>query len=359
MDVSKKQKVLEDLTKQEYFKVIVGGAVNDTELIEKLSFIYTMAGASAIDISPLTSSIKAAKKGIELALNMVHELEIETYNYEPAIVTSIGQSKDMHFLKASINESVCKKCSDCAKSCPDGCITEDIRIKESLCRGCGWCVETCKAKAISLRFTQNEDIPLIIKKCIDAGADFIELHLSGATKQVFNNILSSAKKIISDDELLSIVLGSGVMSPLDIVERAKQIKEFHPKSNTIIQADGAPMSNTDIPALDVANFLLYNDDLKGMWIQVSGGVDRFTRIRADFLGLKINGTGLGISSLEAVRDEINRSDFFNNPLIIKKAVKKANDLIKSCRSQNNHINFSEKCTTDNCRKWGSSFNKNL
>jgi len=358
MNLLKKKKILEDLRKREYFKVIVGASVYDTELIYKLSFVYTMAGASAIDISPLTSSIKAAKKGINLALKMVSQLGIETYNYEPAIVTSIGQMEDMHFLKASINEDTCQKCGSCAKICPDGCIIiENLHIDESLCRGCGWCVQTCKSKAISLKPSQNEDIPIILEKCIRSGADFVELHLSGVNEEVFRETLSCAKKIVSDDDLLSVVLGSGVMSPVEIVNRAKIITTFHPKSKTIIQADGAPMSNTDIPALDIANFLLYNDELNGMWIQVSGGVNKYTRIKADFLGLKINGTGLGISSLKAVRDEISRSDFFDNPRLIKKAVETANELIKSCRLQNDNINFSSKYINNDYIKWGSSFSK--
>ena len=51
----------------------------------------------------------------------------------------------------TVDESLCKGCGKCVKSCPQGAITlidKKAHIDPALCRGCGICMRVCPNGAI-------------------------------------------------------------------------------------------------------------------------------------------------------------------------------------------------------------------
>jgi len=112
--------------------------------------------------------------------------------------------------------------------------------------------------------------------------------------------------------------------------------------------------------LNVANLLLYTRELQGIWVQVSGGVNELIRNRADFLEIKIHGTGVGIFSLEVVRDLIKQEGFLDNPSALQQALQQAishaQNLVKACRGKVVDKNAFAHIRSQS-RRWGSSFHE--
>ena len=120
------------------FKLICGAGNEDKEEVYKLCFLYTLAGANAIDMSATTEVVEYAIKGVNDAEKIV-EKYLKNY-VRPYLTVSIGMPGDHHVRKAKIISDNCTECDACIPVCPTDAIPDLLKIIESRCISCGaWC----------------------------------------------------------------------------------------------------------------------------------------------------------------------------------------------------------------------------
>ena len=170
------------LNENRYFKVVCGAGNEDLDEVFKLCMIYTLSGANGIDVSANVKVVRASIAGIDLAYEIAEKLNIEIKN-RPFITVSVGLNGDPHVRKASIDSYKCVGCGLCFDACDQQAIekpTKDCcdityKIISNRCIGCGKCSVACIYDAITYH-TKKVDFTNILPKCIEAGADNIELH---------------------------------------------------------------------------------------------------------------------------------------------------------------------------------------
>ncbi len=325
------------LDEQNYFKVIIGASVQDVNIIMDESFVYALAGASAIDINASPESVQAAQRGIKLAQNMAFELGIDM-DVPPAIFVSVAKPGDPHTLKSHIDLDKCVGCLKCVEVCPNGCISEERIIDSVACRGCGWCAAACTADAIAMAGTASKDYRTVIACCFKTGADFVELHLSDATVEEIRQILHNLADLIPQEMFCSVCIGSGLASPKTILEQCQAIYELH-GPRTIIQADGLPMNSfrTSLQALATADVILRSGI--PVYVQISGGVTEITPQLARILDVPINGVGVGIHALKIIKEFIDTPDFYDSHDLIHQAVARAKELVNSVAAPEQIVDY--------------------
>ena len=90
---SPRHKQLQNLLNQgKYFKMICGAGNEDLEEVKRLSMIYTLSGAKGLDISANPSVVESCVKGVDLAFELSHELEVNL-SIRPFIMVSIDCNK--------------------------------------------------------------------------------------------------------------------------------------------------------------------------------------------------------------------------------------------------------------------------
>jgi ferredoxin len=180
------------LHEQNCFKMICGAGNEDKVQVKKLAFIYTLAGATILDVSANPDVVKAAMEGIDLAYAYADKFNT-TIHIRPFIMVSIGMPGDHHVRKSYIDPTKCIGCSLCIPVCPtdaipkdfimrldvfkqlDGKFEEEDQTKEivikDLCIGCGKCSSICpKSDIISYRHNARE-LEILLPKCMAAGAE--------------------------------------------------------------------------------------------------------------------------------------------------------------------------------------------
>ena len=126
---------VELLKNKKFFKLVCGAGNEDGESVKKCVFVYAKAGCKVFDISARKKILESAKEGANLAdTNDIH------------YCVSIGIKGDPHISKASINNSVCIKCGNCARNCPNSAIYPPNMIDDKKCIGCGNCVALTESK---------------------------------------------------------------------------------------------------------------------------------------------------------------------------------------------------------------------
>ena len=323
------------LSSSNYFKLVCAAGSEDKSKVEYLTYIYTLAGCSGFDLSANPEVVESAKKGINSALIKAAELNI-SLPFIPFITVSVGMPGDYHVRKAIIT-SDCISCNLCIPSCPTEAITKNLNIISDFCIGCGNCEAVCPPFVSAIKYKhKSKELLSILPKCIEAGAESIELH-AGVPD---NESTLKEWKIVSDsvpNGMISMCLDRKHLSNNNLIERIKAAHEIA-DDRLIIQADGIPISggndnlNTTLQAVaiaDVINKELKEKDniFKKLPILISGGTNSFTGSLSRKFGVPFNGITIGTHARKIV------SKYQTEPINIseenlKEAILKAKQLIQ-------------------------------
>jgi len=335
------------LEEKNFFKVICGAGNEKPEEVRRIAIIYTLAGTKGIDISADLDIIKSCKEGIDYAFSFAkkHNIEIIT---RPFITVSVGMPGDHHVRKAVIHKNICIDCKLCIPSCPTDAIPESLEVVSSSCIGCGYCEAVCpKPESISYKHN-NKELESILPKCIEEGAESIELHAGVADSDI---ILQEWKLIskINYEGINSMCLDRLHLSNSSLEKRVEMARDVSSK-NIIIQADGYPMSggqddfNTTLQAVATADVVnkKFNKKLNKLrkkyiykkkqevFILLSGGTNSHTSRLAKQSDVLFNGVSIGSFARQIVKSILENDDFYNDENI-KNGYKIAKKLI-DCNS---------------------------
>jgi len=145
---NERYKVLKSVFDQgRYFKIVCGAGNEDINEVRRLAMVYTLAGATSIDISANVDVVKCSKEGIAWAKQLAPQLN-RAIEFDPFINVSIGLKGDPHVRKALINLDACTLCGDCLPVCPQDTISNDFIIGEERCIGCPECFDVCNYGAV-------------------------------------------------------------------------------------------------------------------------------------------------------------------------------------------------------------------
>ena len=288
-----KKHVIDALEQKCFFKLVCGASLTDVQMVEDLSFIFTLAGAHVIDLAPTADVIFAARRGIEKALSR----DMLGYVPIPLLMASIQLDTDPHFRKVKVDYDLCDLCSACVKVCP----TEAFKIERTFvysierCFGCGICPSYCHVNA--LRMVDTTPTPKeTLQEMISLGIGAIEFHFGKNYEkilEIWDEIKNSVKKL----DLVSFSIGSELLSDFEIRKAANLCYKLQGKG-IILQCDGTPMSgglkngnNKDNSSLHVARVI--QEEKLPVYLQISGGTNQDSFSKAISAGIDINGVAIG------------------------------------------------------------------
>ncbi len=314
---------------RKYFKLVCGAGNEDIEEVRKLATVYTIAGATVLDLSANVDVVKAAKVGIEAAYKMAPMLGKEI-KIRPFLNVSIGLRGDPHVAKSKIDLDLCTKCGECIKVCRQDAITNDFVVMEYKCIGCGDCERVCEYGAISFNY-KKADFEKILPDCVEEGTETMELHAVTDDGDATMNDWKLLNKIISKN-YLSMCLDRSLLSNEHLIDRIKKAYEIT-TDRMIVQADGVPMSgegddyNTTLQAVACAD-IVRKSGIPVM-ILLSGGTNGKTGLLAKQCGVSADGVAIGSWARKVVKEFIKRDDFDSNMDVLREAVSVAEELIIS------------------------------
>ena len=121
------------LSQSIFFKLVCGVGNESEEEVERLAFIYTLAGCKGFDASANVNVVKACRSGIIKAYNFSTPYYIfADSDIEPFVTVSVGMPGDHHVRKAFIDANQCVNCNLCIPVCPTDAIPESLVITESI-----------------------------------------------------------------------------------------------------------------------------------------------------------------------------------------------------------------------------------
>ena len=323
------------LNTSRYFKLVCGAGNEDKDEVEYLTYIYTLAGCAGFDVSASPEIVTSAKKGIFAAIEKSKALKIEI-PLIPFITVSVGMPGDHHVRKALITDD-CVSCNLCIPSCPTDAIPNNLVIIDQLCIGCGNCESVCPPAASAIKYKHNsKELLSILPKCVEAGADSIELHAGvpddDSTMQEWKVVSESVP-----NGMISMCLDRKHLSNKMLLERiiaAHNIAD----DRLIIQADGIPMSggtddfNTTLQAVSIADFINKNlkdkeRKFKNLPVLISGGTNSFTGNLARECDVGFNGITIGTHARKIISSTRKKPESLSNEEL-NQAINKAKSLIQ-------------------------------
>ena len=314
------------LDTKKYFKLVCGAGNEDAGQVEKLAFIYTLAGAKGFDVSANVDVVKKAVEGIAKAAEYAPQLG-RKISIRPFITVSIGMKGDPHVRKAVMNDN-CVKCGACLPACPVDAITEALTIIEQKCIGCGACDTICRFKAISF-YHKNKNLKSLLNECKQAGAENIELHAAVPDDSTILDEWKMVNEIITDN-FVSMCLDRLHLSNFKVVDRITSAKKIA-GDKIIIQADGVPMSggsddfNTTLQTVAIADIV--NKAKLDVKILLSGGTNSRTVKLANMCGVDYHGVAIGTFARNIIKEYIENKNFWTDNAVIESAVRKASELV--------------------------------
>jgi|GEM_PF-216560 len=334
------------LDSAKYFKLVCGAGNEDAEEVKRLTVLYTLAGAKGMDVSANVNVVRACVEGIDIAFELAQELEIDL-KIRPFIMVSVGMPGDHHVRKSVIDLNTCLKCDLCIPVCPTEAIPKSLVVIRDKCIGCGNCSAICPKSDIIYYEHNNRELRELLPKCLEAGAEQIELHAAVAEDK---SIMQEWEMIaeVNPNNHISMCLDRLHLSNFSFENRVAKAKEIA-GDRLIIQSDGYPMSggeddyNTTLQAIATAdvlnkkfnmklrkktNTLIYKKEVEVVQL-LSGGTNSLTADLANKTGVKFQGASLGTFARKIVKEVVDRPDFYQNITSIKEGVLIAKTLVQS------------------------------
>jgi len=307
--------MLEDLLKEKKcFKLVCGAGNEDIEEVEKLVYLYSLAGANFFDVCAKADVVEAAKRGLKRA-------GIKEDRY---LCVSVGIDGDPHITKAKIQEEKCIKCGLCAQNCPHQAISPEIKINEARCIGCSICAKNCPQNAIQMQ-TKEQDYDEILPELISKGLDCIEFHAISKNEK---DVLEKWDKINSlFNGMTCISVDRSTSGDKDLIELVKKMVAKKEPYKTIIQADGVAMSGnndemgTTLQA--VATAQMFQNSSIPAYIMMSGGTNSKSVELAKMCDIHPNCLAVGSYARKIVKDYLDDESNFET------ALKKARMLVET------------------------------
>lgn len=313
--------MLKDLLEQKKcFKLVCGAGNEDTEEVEKLVTIYSLAGCNFFDVCAKAEIVDAAKRGLENA-------GIKENRH---LCVSVGLDGDPHITKAFIDYKKCINCGKCIKKCPHEAIfkTEKIEINKTRCLGCSQCLEICPKNAINM-ISQLKDYNEVLPELIEKGIDCIEFH---AITDDENDVMQKWEQLNSlFDGFLCISLDRSLLGDIKLKERISKMLEKRKPYTTIIQADGIAMSGNDdeygTTLQAVATTQLFQNSKLPVYIMMSGGTNTKSTELAKLCGVYPHCVAIGSYARKIVKEYLKKDDILENKKALNEAVEIAKNLI--------------------------------
>jgi NAD-dependent dihydropyrimidine dehydrogenase PreA subunit len=332
------------LDTRKFFKLVCGAGNEDAQEVKKLVVLYTLAGAKGMDVSANINVVEHAMQGIDLAFELAPKLGIKLET-RPFITVSVGMPGDHHVRKAFIDLDTCITCNLCIPVCPTDAIPDELIVITEKCIGCGNCSAICPKDDIITYSNNTRELKELLPKCLEAGAEQIELHAAVAD----DTAIMDEWQIVCDanpNGHVSMCLDRLHLSNFTFEQRVKKAKDIA-GDRLIIQSDGYPMSggqddfNTTLQAIATADVLnkkfnmtidkkikvLKYKKINEVNQLISGGTNSLTTVLADQCNVKFQGSSLGTFARKIVKDVITNDEFYNNLELIKQGYLIARNLV--------------------------------
>lgn len=299
--------MLKDILKEKRcFKLVCGAGNEDIDEVEKLVYIYSLAGANFFDVCANIDVLDAAKRGLDRA-------GIKENRY---LCVSVGIDGDPHITKAIIDFQKCIKCGLCMQNCPHQAILSNIEINKKRCIGCGLCAKNCPKNAIFMQ-TKEQDFAEILPELISKGIDCIEFHAISKNK---DEVLKKWDIINSlFDGITCISVDRSTSGDKELVDIVRQLVAKKAPYTTIIQADGVAMSGnndefgTTLQAVATAQ-MFQNSNIPS-FIMMSGGTNSKSIELAKICNVEPHCLAVGSYARKIVKDYLDDEANFNEALI--------------------------------------------
>jgi len=306
--------------------MVCGAGNEDAIEVEKLVFVYTLAGTKCFDVSANVEVVEHAVSGINKAFDYAIKVN-RKISIRPFINVSIGMKGDPHVRKAIITDT-CTNCLACISECPTNALTDEPQVIEAKCIGCGNCESACKFGAVKF-YHKNKDLKELLEKCKAAGTEQMELHAAVPDSEAIFKEWEMINEIITDN-YVSMCLDRIHLGDSQLRRRIRRAKEIA-GDRFIVQADGFPMSggkddyNTTLQAVAIGDVVMKSKiDVK---VLLSGGTNSLTCELADLCGVEYNGVSIGTFARNLIKKQINQDNFFENETAIKEAIIIAEKLV--------------------------------
>ena len=309
------------LEKKKCFKLVCGAGNEDADEVEKLVYLYSMAGCNFFDLCAKPEIVAAAKNGLKRA---------GIFN-DRYLCVSVGIKGDPHVSKADINPDKCKLCSLCNDICLQNAIFHDgngYTVNSKRCIGCARCLKVCKNDAIAIT-SEYKNLNEVLPPIVEMGIDCIELHALGENELEVDEKWTDINNFFNG--MLSICIDRSKLGNEALLKRVNRMLSCRKPYSTIIQADGAPMSGADddfkTTLQTVATAEIFQNANLPVYILLSGGTNSKSTELAKICGINPNGVAIGSYARKIVRSYIMKEDFFDNKNSISAALKLAQDLV--------------------------------
>jgi len=329
-----------------YFKLVCGAGNEDAEEVKRLAVLYTLAGAKGMDVSANVAVVEACMDGIDIAFELSTRMNIPL-KLRPYITVSVGMPGDHHVRKASIDMVTCLQCNLCIPVCPTSAIPNNLNIVAEKCIGCGNCSAICPETNVIQYRHNSKELKELLPKCLDQGAEQIELHAAVAED---DSIMDEWKMIseINPDNHISICLDRLHLSNFAFEKRIEKAMGVA-GNRLIVQSDGYPMSggdddyNTTLQAIATADVLnkRFNMKIRKKTNELvykkkvvvnqllSGGTNSLTAKLAKLTGVRFQGVSLGTYARHVVKEVVCNDYFYRDKEIIEKGYKIAKKLVEA------------------------------